>query len=182
MEARACAPEQRPLQNRHERLRPAVQVANPVPRLDGLGLSGRPRAPSLTKQRGPVRRLPPLLRSPTGQLLLASQLNRLLDEPLGALERAACERERHRHRLAALELAVFWEDFSGPIAGHPVARAFVEEAARPDDGEPTEPSATPTSSGTRSRTASGADPSQEGDSLSCPSCSSAVQRTALRAE
>jgi hypothetical protein len=35
MEARACAPEQRPPQNRHERLRPAEQLADPVPRLEG---------------------------------------------------------------------------------------------------------------------------------------------------
>lgn len=33
MEARECAPEQRPLQNHHERLWPAVQLADPVERL-----------------------------------------------------------------------------------------------------------------------------------------------------
>jgi hypothetical protein len=44
MEARACAPEQRPLQNRHERLRPPVQLTAPVERLPIRPGARRPRA------------------------------------------------------------------------------------------------------------------------------------------
>src|SRR5918995_2658478 len=68
-------------------------------------------------------------------LTAAAQLNRLLVEVFGALERTAAERECHRHRLTASEAAVLREDVGGPGSRGPVARADVEEPEEPDDRE-----------------------------------------------